>query len=89
MPDRWPPKAKILMGPELEVKLEEKSIKPTTMRLLKKLVDSNVAISLNDLESKFDRADKATLYRTLKTFEKKKLDLSLLVRGGACTCVCT
>lgn len=73
MPDRWPPKAKILMGPELEVKLEEKSIKPTTMRLLvlKKLVDSNVAISLNDLESKFDRADKATLYRTLKTFEKK------------------
>lgn len=53
------------MGPELEIKLEEKSIKPTTMRLLvlRKLVESTVAVSLNDLESKFDRADKATLYR--------------------------
>ena len=73
------------MGSELEVKLEEKSIKPTTMRLLvlRKLVESTVAVSLNDLESKFDRADKATLYRTLKTFEKKKLIHSIEDGTGA------
>ena len=73
------------MENELEVKLEEKSIKPTTMRLLvlKKLVESTVAVSLNDLESKFDRADKATLYRTLKTFEKKKLIHSIEDGTGA------
>jgi Fur family ferric uptake transcriptional regulator len=59
----------------LEEKLEKRNIKPTTMRLLvlKKLVESGVAISLNDLEAKFERADKATLFRTLKTFEDKKL----------------
>jgi Fur family ferric uptake transcriptional regulator len=59
----------------LENKLEDRNIKPTAMRLLvlKKLVESDVAISLNDLESTFDKADKTTLYRTLKTFEEKKL----------------
>ena len=59
----------------LERKLENKNIKPTAMRLLvlKELVESCSAISLADLESKFERADKATLYRTIKTFENKKL----------------
>lgn len=59
----------------LEEKLENRDIKPTTMRLLvlKKLVESGSAISLKDLEARFERADKATLYRTLKTFEEKKL----------------
>ncbi len=41
--------------------------------ILRKLVESGSAVSLGDLEAKFDRADKATLYRTLKTFEEKKL----------------
>ncbi len=63
------------MTQELENKLEEKKIKPTTMRLLvlKQLVENAVAISLKDMETKFEKADKATLYRTLKTFQDKKL----------------
>lgn len=45
------------------------------MRLLvlRQLVECGAAISLRDLEAKFEKADKATLYRTLKTFEDKKL----------------
>ena len=45
------------------------------MRLLvlKELVESPTTLSLKTLEAKFERADKATLYRTLKTFEEKKL----------------
>ncbi len=64
-----------IFDPMLEKKLEHRNIKPTTMRLLvlKKLVESGAAISLSDLEAKFERADTATLYRTLKTFEEKKL----------------
>jgi Fur family ferric uptake transcriptional regulator len=59
----------------LEHKLEKREIKPTAMRLLvlKNLVESGAAISLKDLDAKFEQADKATLYRTLKTFEEKKL----------------
>jgi len=59
----------------LEKKLKSRNIKPTTMRLLvlKQLVESNTAISLKKLESSFERADKATLYRTLKTFEENRL----------------
>ena len=59
----------------LEQKLEDKNIKPTAMRLLvlRELVETGAAISLKDLEGKFERADRATLYRTLKTFEEKKL----------------
>ncbi len=59
----------------LESRLTDRNIKPTTMRLLvlKALVEVESAISLKDLEAKFDRADKATLFRTLKTFEENKL----------------
>ena len=62
----------------LEQKLEDRKIKPTAMRLLvlRKLVESGAAISLSDLDAKFEQADKATLYRTLKTFEDKKLMIS-------------
>ena len=63
------------MDSPLENKLNKNKIKPTTMRLLvlHKLVESRIALSLSDLENKFEKADKATLYRTLKTFEDKKL----------------
>lgn len=59
----------------LEERLENRDIKPTTMRLLvlRQLVESDIALSLSDLESRFEKADKVTLYRTLKTFEEKKL----------------
>ncbi|OEK03065.1 Fur family transcriptional regulator [Roseivirga sp. 4D4] len=69
----------------LEKKLEHRNIKPTAVRLLvlKALVESSAAVSLNDLEAKFERADKATLYRTLKTFEDKKLIHSIDDGSGA------
>lgn len=59
----------------LEKQLESRKIKPTAMRLLvlRQLVEAGSAISLKNLESRFEKADKATLYRTLKTFEEKKL----------------
>ena len=59
----------------LEQKLENKNIRPTAMRLLvlRQLVENGVAISLKDLEDRFEKADKVTLFRTLKTFEDKKL----------------
>ena len=59
----------------LEEKLQHRKIKPTAMRILvlQELVECNSALSLKDLESRFERADKATLFRTLKTFEDKKL----------------
>lgn len=69
----------------LEQKLADRNIKPTTMRLLvlRKLVESGSAISLSDLHAKFEQADKATLYRTLKTFEDKKLIHSIEDGTGA------
>lgn len=36
-------------------------------------MEQKTALSLSDLEEKFEKADKVTLYRTLKTFEKNKL----------------
>lgn len=81
----------------LESKLNNRDIKPTTMRLLvlKALVESESTLSLKELEAKFDRADTATLYRTLRTFEEKKLIHSIVDGTGAtkyglcedsCTC---
>jgi Fur family ferric uptake transcriptional regulator len=60
---------------ENESKLENRHIKPTAMRelVLKVLSDQSAAISLADLEQKFEKVDKVTLYRTLKTFEENKL----------------
>ena len=63
------------MQKDIDSKLNAKNIKPTAMRqlVLQVLTKQSTAISLPELESKFDKADKATLYRTLKTFEKNKL----------------
>ena len=60
---------------DTDEKLTNRDIKPTAMRelVLNALLEQNVAISLSDLEKKFDKADKVTLYRTLKTFEENKL----------------
>lgn len=60
---------------EIDKKLKIRNIKPTAMRelVLKVLTEQDRAISLADLEQKFDNADKTTLYRTLKTFEENKL----------------
>jgi Fur family ferric uptake transcriptional regulator len=55
--------------------LRHKNVKPTAMRLLvlKVLGEQKAAIGLPDLEAEFDRADRVTLYRTLKTFKENKL----------------
>jgi len=63
------------MNDNSDKKLEIRNIKPTAMRelVLKVLSEQKAAISLADLEQKFDKVDKVTLYRTLKTFEENKL----------------
>lgn len=63
------------MKKETDTKLLQKNIKPTAMRelVLKVLSEQSAAISLADLEQKFEKVDKVTLYRTLKTFEENKL----------------
>ena len=56
---------------EIEKKLESKNLKPTAMRTLvyKSLVDSGKALSLADLEQRFEKVERSTIFRTLKTFE--------------------
>lgn len=63
------------MKEKIDKKLENRNIKPTAMRelVLELLAEQKAAISLPELERKFEKADKATLYRTLKTFEENKL----------------
>ncbi len=53
--------------------LENNNVKPTAMRLLvlQFLLTKKVAISLTDVENYFDKSDRTTLYRTLKTFVEK------------------
>ena len=58
-----------------ELKLTSKDITPTPMRILvlQYLMKQERAVSLQTIESDFERGDKSTLYRTLQTFEKNKL----------------
>lgn len=58
---------------EIENILLDHNIRPTSNRLLiyRFLKDQQVALALNDIESGFERSDRTTLYRTIKTFEKK------------------
>jgi len=66
-------------------KLTSRDIKPTAMRELvfDILAEQKTAISLSDLEQQFHKSDKVTLYRTLKTFEEKKLIHSIDDGTGA------
>lgn len=63
------------MSTEIENILISKEINPTAMRLLvlEYILKQTAAISLVHLEKEFDHSDRTTLYRTLKTFEKKGL----------------
>ncbi len=63
------------MNKDIDEKLKSKNIKPTAMRqlVLEVLLEHKTAISLPELEQKFERADKSTLYRTLKTFQENEL----------------
>ena len=61
------------MNRDTEKKLEDKNTRPTSMRILVYdfLSSQNAALSLSEIESHFEHADRITLYRTLKTFEEK------------------
>lgn len=60
---------------EIEKLLKEHHIRPTAIRLLmyKFLHERSAAVTLNDIESGFDKSERTTLYRTIKTFEKNGL----------------
>lgn len=55
--------------------LQERGVRVTAMRILiyKLLENMNRAVSLNDLENRFDKVDRTTLFRTIKTFTEKGL----------------
>ncbi len=83
------------MNKELESILVSKQISPTAMRLLvlEYLLKQKTATSLSDLEKEFERSDRTTLYRTLKTFEEKGLihnikDGAEAVRYAVCEADC-
>lgn len=63
------------MDKKIEQELNHRSIKPTAMRILvlQYFMEQTRAVSLQDIDSEFVNADKSTLFRTLKTFEKSKL----------------
>lgn len=69
----------------IEKILEFREIQPTAMRILvlQELRKADRALSLSELEMHFEQADKTTLYRTLKTFEKNKLVHSIVDGSGA------
>ena len=58
---------------DIEKLFESKSIRVTAMRMLiyKFLAEKQVAVTLSDIENAFTKADRTTLYRTIKTFEEK------------------
>ena len=58
---------------EIEKTLESKSVRPTAMRILiyKYMAEKKIAVALTDIENAFSKAERTTLYRTLKTFEEK------------------
>lgn len=60
---------------DLENILKNKNVKPTAMRMLilQLLKNKTVALSLTDLEDRFVKSDRTTIYRTLKTFVKKEI----------------
>ncbi|SDS99728.1 MULTISPECIES: Fur family transcriptional regulator [Maribacter] len=60
---------------EVEKLLESKNIRVTAMRLLiyKLLFENKTAVTLSNIESAFEKADRTTLYRTIKTFEENNI----------------
>ncbi|WP_417443904.1 Fur family transcriptional regulator [Joostella sp.] len=55
--------------------LEDHKIRPTAMRILilDFLKNNTYAVSLRDIEDNFEKSERTTLYRTLKTFEDSGL----------------
>lgn len=59
----------------IEQLFKTKQIRVTAMRLLiyKFLAEKETAVTLSDIETAFEKADRTTLYRTVKTFEEKDI----------------
>ncbi|WP_423128510.1 Fur family transcriptional regulator [Gaoshiqia sp. Z1-71] len=81
---------------EIEKKLESKKVKPTAMRTLvyKALVDSGKALSLAALEQRFEKVERSTIFRALKSFEENFIvhtvdDGSGSVKYAVCDDDCT
>src|SRR5680860_535230 len=53
--------------------LESNGVRPTAMRMLvyRYMAQKDVALALTDIEKAFAKAERTTLYRTIKTFEEK------------------
>jgi len=60
---------------DLEKLFAAKDIRVTAMRLLiyRFLAKKAAAVTLSDIEYAFEKADRTTLYRTIKTFEEKDI----------------
>jgi Fur family ferric uptake transcriptional regulator len=73
------------MNNKVEKQLQQRHIKPTAMRelVLNVLGEQKSAVTLAELEYQFDKVDKVTLYRTLKTFQENKLIHSIDDGTGA------
>ena len=58
---------------KIEETLENHKVRPTAMRILiyKYMAENTIAVALTDIEATFAKAERTTLYRTLKTFEEK------------------
>ena len=59
----------------IEQVLESRNIRITAMRMLiyKFLAEKDVAVTLSDIENAFAKAERTTLYRTIKTFEENDI----------------
>tara|TARA_R110002167_G_scaffold23281_4_gene82722 strand:+ start:4133 stop:4549 length:417 start_codon:yes stop_codon:yes gene_type:complete len=57
---------------EIEKFLHTKNVRPTAMRILvfRTLAKKRTAVTLTDMESLFEKSDRTTLFRTIKTFEE-------------------
>ena len=60
---------------DIEKLFASKDLRVTAMRLLiyKFLAGKEVAVTLSVIENAFEKADRTTLYRTIKTFEEKDI----------------
>lgn len=78
------------MNTEVEEILQTKNVKPTPIRVLvlAYLLQQKTASGLGDLEAALDKADRITIYRTLKTFEEKGIIHAVHDRSEAKYALC-
>lgn len=76
--------------------LIQRKIRPTAMRLLicQFMEKQQAAVSLSDIEAAFEKSERTTLFRSLKTFEEKGMvhkidDGSGIAKYALCEVNCT